>query len=186
MSMFKMKYESYKEIKDLENLINYAVREEKCREAGYGAQGLLKGSPEEMIQQMYDIKRSFSKMNGRQAKHFILSFSKDEEEFIGPQEAMAIGYMVSGYFPEYQIVFGVHTDTDNLHIHFVMNTVSFVTGLKYNINLTDFRMIRRQIEVLVEQFYLCKHKQLFTHVPTMDTLLAPKPIRFPCEGEGVI
>ena len=141
MSVFKMIDESYKEMEALENLINYAVKEEHCKEGVYGAQGLLKRNPEEMLQQMYDTKHAFHKTGGRQAKHFILSFSKEEEEFIGLDEALAIGYTVAGYFPKWQIVFGVHTNTDNLHIHFVMNTVSFEDGLKFNMGFSELHLI---------------------------------------------
>ncbi len=47
--------------------------------------------------------------------------------------AYILGWQIAAYYAHrYQIVFGVHENTENLHIHFVFNTVSFVDGLKYN------------------------------------------------------
>lgn len=185
MSVFKVIYEKYNQMEDLENLIKYAVREDKCIEGVYGAQGLLKGSSEEMFQQMYDIKYGYYKKTGRQAKHFVLSFSKEEERFIGINEALRIGYTVASYFDKWQVVFGVHTDTDNLHIHFILNTVSFVDGLKFNMSLTELRMIGKQIENLIQQFYNLKYRPLFTEIVSpeerMELMLNPRPARFPCE-----
>lgn len=185
MSIFKMKYENYNKMKDLENLINYAVREDKCIEGAYGAQGLMKGSPGEMFHQMYDIKRAYYKKTGRQAKHFILSFSKEEERFIGVWEAQRIGYMVASYFDKWQVVFGVHTDTDNLHIHFILNTVSYVDGLKFTIGLLELKMLGKQIEDLIQQIYKLKCKPLFTVVLSpeeqLEGMLNSEPAMFPCE-----
>lgn len=178
-------YEKYNRMEDLEHLVNYVVREDKCIEGVYGAQGLLKGSPEEMFQQMYDIKSVYYKKTGRQAKHFVLSFSKEEERFIGVWEAQRIGYMVASYFDKWQVVFGIHTDTDNLHIHFILNTVSYVDGLKFTMNLPELRMLGKKIEDLIWQIYNFKYPPLFTIVlppeEQAEALLNPEPARFPCE-----
>ncbi len=185
MSVFKMINKKYNRMEDLEHLVNYAVREDKCIEGVYGAQGLLKGSPEEMFQQMFDIKSAYYKKTGRQAKQFILSFSKEEEGFIGLKEAREIGYMIASYFDKWQVVFGVHTDRDNLHIHFILNTVSYVDGLKFTKSLPELRMLGKQIENLIQQFYHLKHKPLFTEILSpedqAEALFNPEPARFPCE-----
>lgn len=47
------------------------------------------------------------------------------------------GETVEYYSSRYQIVFGVHTDTRNIHIHFIMNTVSYVDGMMYSGNAVD-------------------------------------------------
>ncbi len=39
--------------------------------------------------------------------------------------------MAAYYGKEYQIVFAVHVKPDSLHVHFVMNAVNYITGLKH-------------------------------------------------------
>lgn len=41
------------------------------------------------------------------------------------------------YEDDYQIVFGIHDKPDQLHVHFVMNTVSDRDGHKYRRNKHD-------------------------------------------------
>ncbi len=185
MSVFKIVNEKYSKLGDLKNLIRYAVREDHCMEGICGAQGLLLGSPEGMYQQMYDIKGTYYKREGRQAKHFILSFDEEERKFIGLREAEWIGYEVAAFFWKWQVVFGVHTNTENLHIHFVLNTVSYEDGLKYNVSLPELQVLREKVEMLVEQFYYSKHRTLFTAVPsvegTIEGMISSGPALFPCQ-----
>lgn len=55
-----------------------------------------------------------------------------------PQDLYYIALRISVYYGcSYQIVFGVHTDTEKIHIHFIMNTVSFIDGTMYSGNETD-------------------------------------------------
>ena len=51
----------YRNMQDLENLVNYAIKPEHCIEGTYGAQGVLKGNTEEMYLQMYEIKNYCTK-----------------------------------------------------------------------------------------------------------------------------
>lgn len=183
MSVFKVIYNKYSELQDLGNLVNYAVRTDHCTEGVYGAQGVLKGSAEEMYRQMLGIKQFYHKTSGRQAMHFVLSFSKEEERFIGIREALEIGYIVAGYFAGWQVVFGIHTNEDNLHIHFVLNTVSYENGLKFSSGIMKFQEIRRKIERVVEEFYY--RKRLFvkcmTGMEVIEAMCNPLPSQFPCK-----
>lgn len=77
------------------------------------------------------VKRYFGKMFGKQVKHFIVSFENNDRYWLTPALAYNIGVLICQYyFGRNQIVFSVHTNTDNLHIHFCVNTVSFVDGIK--------------------------------------------------------
>lgn len=175
----------YSKMKDLENLVNYAVKDDHCIEGACGAQGLLKGNPDTMYQQMVRIKKYYCKQSGRQAMHLILSFSKEEMEFIGLREAMEIGYYVANYFRKWQIVFSVHTNTDVLHIHFVINTVSYEDGLKISIGIPELQELRRKIGEYVNYYYsearlMKKQKNIFKQ---LDELAGEdlKPIPFYCQ-----
>lgn len=168
-------------MKDLENLIYYAVKPEHCIEGIYGAQGLLKGNAEEMYRQMCETKKYFYKEKGRQAMHFVLSFSEEEEKFIGLKEALEIGYVVASYFEGWQVVFGVHTNEEHLHIHFVLNTVSYENGLKFSIGFRKIQQIRIWIGRVVTAY--SKRKKLFSRCVTEEGMLEriEQPIEFPCK-----
>lgn len=80
------------------------------------------------------VKEYYHKTSKRMMRHFIVSFEKD----ISPYDAYILGYWIAAYYAgRFHIVFVVHEDTDNPHIHFVFNTVSFVDGLKYSEDISD-------------------------------------------------
>lgn len=87
---------------------------------------------------------SFGKDKGKRVRHSVLSF--DESESVTPEQAN--GYareIIQHYAPEYQIVFAVHTNTDNVHVHFVMNQVAHTDGHRYEGKKKDFYDFRRHM-----------------------------------------
>ena len=98
--------------------------------------------------QMMCVKRYFGKMSGRQVRHFFISF--DNESGLIPPDLDRIGMNVCYYYSDrYQIVYGVHEDTDHLHIHFAMNTVSYVDGSMYSSGYEDsYRLTNYVTDVL--------------------------------------
>ena len=64
-------------------------------------------------------------------------------------------YMLAGeiaryYSDKYQIFYAVHEDTDNVHIHFGMNTVSYVDGSMYAEGYGDYYRLVAYIENIVK------------------------------------
>lgn len=139
---------------DLWNLINYATKDEHCTENVYGAQGTTKSETEIMYQQMLYVKKYFHKEEGRQALHYILSFSNDEEEYIGIQEALEIGYKIADCFRGWQVVFGVHTNTEHLHIHFVVNNTSYENGKSFSMGVQGLNQIQAIAKNIVLNYRL--------------------------------
>ena len=135
MPVFKAINKHYNTHEDLWNLINYVIADEHCVEKVYGAQGIVKSQTDNMYQQMINVKKYFRKEEGRQALHYVLSFSKDEEEYIGLQEALEIGYRIAYFFSGWQVLFGVHTNTEHLHIHFVVNNTSYENGKSFSMGI---------------------------------------------------
>ena len=64
------------------------------------------------------------------AYHGYQSFVSGE---VSPEEAHAIGMETARrmWGADYEIVVTTHLNTDNLHNHFIINSVSFKTGRKY-------------------------------------------------------
>ena len=73
----------------------------------------------------------YGKNHGVRLRHSVLSF--EEKEHISHSVANMIADSIALYYAsEYQIVYAVHEDTDTVHIHFVMNQVSYTDGHKYS------------------------------------------------------
>ena len=70
------------------------------------------------------------------------SFSPSEK--VTPQEVNAIGLeLAQREFPGYEAVVATHIDTDHLHNHIVVNSVSFETGKKLHQNTADLMKHRQ-------------------------------------------
>lgn len=79
---------------------------------------------------MARVSAHFGKSDGVQLRHYILSFSK--EELSSADTANEIAKAIMDYFGKsYQTVYAVHEDTDNLNIHLVINTVSYIDGHRH-------------------------------------------------------
>lgn len=153
MPIFKAVNESYKTTTDLHNLICYVVRESHCIGNLCGAQGLRVGTGANMYEQMYEIKKYFRKEDKRQALHYILSFSEEEEKYIGIREAMQIGYEVANFFQGWQVVFGVHTNSERLHIHFVVNGTSYENGRGFSMDLQLLQRVPAFVRGRIWDYY---------------------------------
>ena len=124
---------TYQDLPSLNRVLHYVLR--GVCVGGYGI------NPSYAYEQMALVKKSYYKTDGVQLKHFILSFEGGELLDLDFEDLMKIGFNIGKHFKEYQMVYGVHLDTKHAHIHFVMNTVSYVDGHKYADGLLPFRQL---------------------------------------------
>lgn len=61
---------------------------------------------------------------------------------------MLLNDLMQEVFPQYQVVYAVHTNTENLHIHFIINTVG-LDGKKIHM---DKRFMKDVFEVAVNKY----------------------------------
>lgn len=95
------------------------------------------------------VKQYFQKTDKRLMRHFTVSFNDETSAY----DAWILGWRIAAYYADrYQIVFGVHEDTDNIHIHFVMNTVSFVDGLKYSGGYGDLYKFTNYVNKVCKEY----------------------------------
>lgn len=144
----------YNDKKSVANLIKYAITEKdkkrnKIGKVRYiGGIGIDYADEKKAIQQMHTIKKYYGKSDKRQAYHFIMSFAKEIND---AQKIYLIGSAIAErFFCDYQLLFAVHEDTECIHIHYVVNSVSFRTGLKWHMNKKEFVEFKRNIENTVE------------------------------------
>jgi hypothetical protein len=77
------------------------------------------------FQDMLLTKNLFGKTAGRQYAHFVQSFH--DKDPITPELAFQIGkeYIASlEQLRDFQVLMAVHTGTDNMHIHYIINSVN--------------------------------------------------------------
>lgn len=148
--MFKALNESYTNDKDIKNMVNYIAGncsgKEKTRYCN--GRGLPKDS-KKAANCIIKTQRYYGKGNRRRIYHFILSFPHyfDDANYV-KLVAESIADMI---YEKYQVYYGVHEDTDNLHIHFAVNAVSYVDGKKWHKSKGEFRQMKEEILERVEK-----------------------------------
>lgn len=119
----------------LKHSIDYVLNPEKTE--GNRLVGAVNCLPDRAFEQMRRTKRLFNKEDKRQGYHFIISFKEGEAS---PDIAFKITEkFVQEYIGDrFEAVYVVHTNTEHIHSHIVMNSVSFVDGKKYRYEKGDW------------------------------------------------
>ena len=83
-------------------------------------------TPKSAYREFQRVRSQFGKDTGRTYTHGTVSWASGE---ITHEEAAAFAkeYLPQIY-PEHQVIYAVHTDTDHIHFHFVVNPVSYLDG----------------------------------------------------------
>jgi len=129
---------SYPDLESVQRLLNYVLRT-----SFYGGYAI---DPEQAYDQMRLVKEAYHKTEGVQLKHFLLTFSHEEMMHLDFKDLLELGFQVGKVLERYQIVYCIHLDSDYIHMHFVMNTVSFEDGKKYSDGLVGFQRIKDFLE----------------------------------------
>ncbi|MEG0654614.1 MAG: relaxase/mobilization nuclease domain-containing protein [Hydrogenoanaerobacterium sp.] len=119
--------------------------------------------PEKAFEQMLITKKAFRKDSGRQYAHFVQSFYRYDD--LTPEQAMEIGQkFMERYerFKDFQVCAAVHTNGPQLHIHYVVNTVSFVDGHKWQSSPEDLKQMRSISDDLCREYGLQVYEKQFS------------------------
>ena len=116
------------------DVIDYILNPYKATHGFVGGIGV---NPECPAESMAVVSETFGKSNGVQLRHYIVSFSQDE--LTDPRKANAIAQQLTAYIgQEFQAVYAVHENKAYLHVHIVVNTVSFVDGHRWRGSKAEF------------------------------------------------
>lgn len=109
--------------------------------------------PDTALQEMKNTKKQFFKATGIQCFHGVQSFIKGE---VTPEHAHEIGIKLAEelWGDKFQVVVSTHLNTDNLHNHFVLNSVSFVDGKRFCNTKKDYAVMRNTSDKLCEEYGL--------------------------------
>ena len=136
MPIFKIVNKPYQDKDDLKNLLYYVLNPQKLLYAG--GKAVMVTTVPEIITQFHTIKSFYCKEDGRQLIHCIISFSDYESNFLTKEQIIKTGQYFSGEVSQkYQIVYGIHGIDGFFHLHFIINSVSYIDGKKYRANRDD-------------------------------------------------
>lgn len=111
-----------------------------------------------VLQEMRNIKKQYFKTEGIQCFHGVQSFVKGE---VTPEQAHRIGMELANelWGDRFQVVVTTHLNTDNLHNHFVLNSVSFKDGKRFCNTKKDYAIMRKMSDKLCGEYGLDILKQ---------------------------
>ncbi len=119
---------------DLYAAIRYVENDDKTDQTMYVSG--INCSKHNAYNEMIAVKRRFGERGKNIAYHGYQSFAIGE---VTPEEAHDIGKETARkmWGAKYQVVVTTHLNTDNIHNHFVVNSVSFKTGRKFRNGIGD-------------------------------------------------
>lgn len=135
----------------LKNILEY-VGKEKEEERVYKTTGIyVSDDYEKAFKQMMITKRVYNKLDGRQYRHHIQSFSPEE---ITPELAHEIAVkFAEKNFKNFDVFISTHIDKEHIHNHFIINTVHRENGMKFqelNKNQNKEKLIKKNHEFYLE------------------------------------
>ena len=149
------------QVQSLLDVIEYAMDEDKTEITGKESDIIVRRFvsgvncyPGTAREEMLAVKRRFGKEDGTVAYHGYQSFAPGEAT---PEIAHEIGVKLAErlWGDHYQVLVATHLDHENhLHNHFVVNTVSFIDGLKYHRTGKDYRDMREASDALCREYGL--------------------------------
>ena len=99
-----------------------------------------------LIKQCY-LTPTNNTLQGKQFFEYVVSVPENEsavmQEFI--LCVRAINNFLSSYGGNYQTIGCIHTNTENLHAHIIMNNIDWTNGTRLNLNMNHFYAIRESI-----------------------------------------
>lgn len=140
-----------KNFNDVRDVLNYATNPDKTEKQFYttGINCEVKNA----VQEMQSVKKKYGKPNGILAFHAYQSFNEGE---VTPKVAHEIGVKLAEemWGDRFQVVVSTHLNTQHLHNHFVINSVSFKDGYKYYSNLQNTALLRKTSDEICEEYGL--------------------------------
>ncbi len=139
MAIIKSVKNSHSSIK---HIINYVTKQEKT--IGKKLCSGFNCSIDTAVTEMETTKQLYGKIGGRTYKHFVQSFSP-EEELTSQQAHNLAGEFVNScpLFSDFEVVYATHVDKHHIHTHFVVNSVSFADGHKFSMSKKDLEDMKK-------------------------------------------
>lgn len=134
----------YPRNKDIENLLKYIVGKGKKAINGkllyVNAKGLSRDNSR-AAQQIIRMQSELGKNKERRCYQIIVSFpqSMDDKNVV----IIIAEEIAEKIFENFQVYYGVHKDTKNLHVHFAINAVSYRNGKKWHMKTGELEYFKK-------------------------------------------
>ena len=140
----------------LDSLINYAINGEKTEKELYVSG--INCMPDTAFYEMKNVKKQFFKTGGIECFHAVQSFASGE---VNAKQAHKIGLQLAEelWGDKFQVVVSTHLNTDNVHNHFILNSVSFINGKRFCNTKKDYAIMRKVSDRICEEYGLSILKQ---------------------------
>ena len=130
-----------------DDVIQYILNPYKAKNY-YGAYGVNMNAPAESMNM---ISARFGKSHGVQLRHFIISFLPNEIN--NPVVANEIAKQFMLFFAnEFQTIYAVHEDKPHLHIHIIINSVSYMDGHRYYGTRAEFKSMQKYMQKVLQNY----------------------------------
>lgn len=126
----------------IKHIINYVTKKEKT--IGKKLCSGFNCNIDTATEEMQITKKIYGKEGGRTYKHFVQSFPPEED--ITPEKAHDIAkeFVEScSLFKNFEVVYCTHVDKEHIHNHFVVNSVSFMDGHKFQMSKGDLENMKK-------------------------------------------
>lgn len=121
----------------IKRIINYVTQDKKTTADLITGKDCMADS---CLEEMLYMKDLYHKNGGRQYIHIIQSF--DPKDNLTPNQVHNAGLKLADTFNGFQVLVATHIDKEHLHNHLVINSVSFETGYKIQMNKKDLQYLK--------------------------------------------
>lgn len=142
--------------KSVKTVINYAAKDMKKEKDDTLFCGInCADNPAIAAYQMQKTKEFYNKTDGRQYKHYVLSFALNEID-VDTAKVYAKELAEKCFGGRFEVAVGIHTNSKGrkIHAHFVVNSVSFVDGQKLHLNKLDLNNFKNWNDKIAQKYGL--------------------------------
>ena len=150
MAVLKIKSVPQKYTDELayQQLLDYIMRPDKTPDHYIGGFAV---HPQYAAEEMQLVSQAYHQNRGVCLRHWIISFEK--HELADAWHANQFAQMACRFYADtYQIVYSVHEDAGHLHVHFVMNMISYQNGKRYSGQKKDFYDYLKYLQEIADLF----------------------------------
>lgn len=159
MPILKSVGEVGKSVASLKAVLEYISRKDADTEEVLTSGIGLDEDMEKAFNEIMYNKRSYNKVSGKMYKHYIQSFSPEDNITAEKALEIATRFAEENFLSRgFKCYIATHSDKDHIHTHFVVDNVNYQNGLKY-VELSESDLKRKQYRERFEKGELKSHER---------------------------
>lgn len=159
MPVLKSVGEVGKTVGSLKAVLNYVSRKDKKTDKVLTSGVGLDANVDKAFAEIMYNKRSYNKVSGKMYKHYIQSFSPEDNITAEKALEIATRFAEENFLSRgFKCYIATHSDKEHIHTHFIVDNVSFENGLKY-VELSESDLKRKQYKERFEKGELKKNER---------------------------